>query len=266
MGHFKKKKKQRSVRATIRTFIKFQLKAMSESNSEEATVSSNELLEGKDDDKTEELVSTKPKISDEERLELAAKLDSELDQFIAGLEKRKYADGWPEDKWEEEIRKHPFFMKEAPKPGDDIHPLFEGMQKLKYDPEENTTEELALNYKEDGNWYMKYKKFRMAIIAYTEGLKFKAKNDELNAVLYNNRSAANYMLKNYRSALMDAKKALELKNDYLKCKNRAALCCSYLERFDECKNYCYELLEDDPMNEEISNLIIEITTKEVYLL
>lgn len=235
---------------------------MSESNSE---VSSNDqvLIESRDEDKTEEIIPSKPKVNDEERLELAAKLDADLDEFIAGLEKRKYTDGWAEDKWEEEIRKHPFFMKEPPKPGEEVHPLFEGMQKLKYDPEENTAEELALNYKDDGNWYMKYKKFRMAIIAYTEGLKFKCTNDELNAVLYNNRSAANYMLKNYRSALMDAKKALELKKDYIKCKNRAALCCSYLERFEECKNYCYELLEDDPMNEEISNLIIEITTKEV---
>lgn len=28
-------------------------------------------------------------------------------------------------------------MKEAPKPGDELHPLYEGLQKLKYDPEEN---------------------------------------------------------------------------------------------------------------------------------
>lgn len=43
----------------------------------------------------------KPKISDEERLELAAKLDKDLDQFINSLEKRRYTEGWPEDRWEE---------------------------------------------------------------------------------------------------------------------------------------------------------------------
>lgn len=96
------------------------------------------------------------------------------------------------------MEKHPFFMKKAPQPGEEVHPMFEGLQKLKYDPEENTTEDLALNYKEDGNFYLKHKKFRMAIFSYTEGLKFKCENQEVNAILYNNRSAAHFFLKNYR--------------------------------------------------------------------
>lgn len=33
--------------------------------------------------------------------ELAAKLDAELDEFINGLEKKAYTEGWPEDRWEE---------------------------------------------------------------------------------------------------------------------------------------------------------------------
>lgn len=140
----------------------------------------------------------KPAMSDEERLELAAKLDKELDEFIDGLEKKRYTEGWPEDRWQEEMDKHPFFMKKAPEPGDEVHPLLEGIQKLKYDPEENTKEELANSYKEDGNFYMKHKKFRMAILGYTEGIKQKCDNALLNAQLYNNRSAANYFLKNYR--------------------------------------------------------------------
>lgn len=40
-------------------------------------------------------------MTDEERLQLAAKLDRELDEFISGLEKKPYTEGWPEDKWEE---------------------------------------------------------------------------------------------------------------------------------------------------------------------
>lgn len=45
--------------------------------------------------------SGKSKMTDEERLALAAKLDRELDDFINGLEKKRYEDGWPEDRWEE---------------------------------------------------------------------------------------------------------------------------------------------------------------------
>lgn len=43
----------------------------------------------------------KKQMTDQERLELAAKLDRELDDFIDGLEKRRYTEGWPEDRWEE---------------------------------------------------------------------------------------------------------------------------------------------------------------------
>ena len=38
---------------------------------------------------------------------------------------------------------------------DELSPLMKGMQDLKYSPEENTSEELAKNYKEDGNFQFK---------------------------------------------------------------------------------------------------------------
>lgn len=43
----------------------------------------------------------KKPMTHEERLALAAKLDKELDDFIAGLEKKRYTEGWPEDRWQE---------------------------------------------------------------------------------------------------------------------------------------------------------------------
>lgn len=45
----------------------------------------------------------KKPMTDAERLELAAKLDRELDEFINSLEKRQYTEGWPEDRWQEVI-------------------------------------------------------------------------------------------------------------------------------------------------------------------
>ncbi|KAH8389985.1 tetratricopeptide repeat protein 4 [Drosophila serrata] len=193
--------------------------------------------------------------TDEERLELAAKLDAELDAFIDGLEKKRYEEGWPEDRWQEEMDKHPFFMKRAPQPGDDVHPMFEGLQKLKYDPEENTRDELALNYKEDGNFYMKHKKFRMAVCSFTEGIKSKTENPDVLAVLYNNRSAAHYFIKNYRSALSDAQRALFFKPDYTKARWRAAQCAHELDKFDLCSQMCEELLEVDVDHKEAKALL-----------
>lgn len=49
---------------------------------------------------TEEKPFKKP-ITHEERLELATKLDRELDEFIEKLPRKKYDEGWPEDRWEE---------------------------------------------------------------------------------------------------------------------------------------------------------------------
>lgn len=40
-------------------------------------------------------------ITDEERLALAAKLDADLDVFIDSLEKKRYTEGWPADRWEQ---------------------------------------------------------------------------------------------------------------------------------------------------------------------
>lgn len=58
--------------------------------------------------------------------------------------------------------------------------------------------ELANNYKDDGNFNYKHRNYRLAILSYTEGIKTKCKDTELMAQLYNNRAAANFMLKNYR--------------------------------------------------------------------
>lgn len=110
-----------------------------------------------ENESNENLKNNKKKpMTDDERLALCEKLDKELEEFIDKLPKKKYSDGWSEDKWQEvrlcyvflisfnfylkEIEKHPFFMKKAPEPGEELHPLYEGLQKLKYDPEENTPE------------------------------------------------------------------------------------------------------------------------------
>lgn len=85
-------------------------------------------------------VNDKKTWTENERLELAAKLDAELDEYISTLEKKSYTEGWPEDKWQEEMERHPFFMKKAPEPGDELSPLMEGLQQLKYGKDENTPE------------------------------------------------------------------------------------------------------------------------------
>lgn len=144
-------------------------------------------------------------------------------------------------------------MKTAPQPGDEIHPMLEGLQQLKFDPEENTPLELAEKYKEDGNYWMKHKKYRIAIMNYTEGLNQCSghENNELNANLYNNRSLAQFLLQNYRSAYIDAQHALKYKRNYDKVKLRMIKCNMELKKYDDACKDIEKFLLEDPSNKEL---------------
>lgn len=146
-------------------------------------------------------------------------------------------------------------MKKAPEPGDDVHPMLEGLQQLKFDTAENTADELAEKYKEDGNYWLKMKKYRIAVMNYTEGLMQNCENREITANLYNNRSAAQFFLKNFRSAIADARKALEYKSDYHKAKMRILKSLMELNKFDESVKEAQEFLMDDASNKELIDFL-----------
>ncbi len=137
------------------------------------------------------------KMTPEQREELARKLDKQLDEYMEQLESRgqKYMDGWSEENWEEEMERHPFFAKGVDDTKE-LSPLLKGIQDLKYSPDENTPEELAKNYKEDGNFNFRAKKYRLAVLSYTEGLRQKCGQRELETQLLTNRAAAHFHLGN----------------------------------------------------------------------
>ncbi|XP_052742817.1 DNA polymerase interacting tetratricopeptide repeat-containing, protein of 47 kDa [Bicyclus anynana] len=198
--------------------------------------------------------SKKPPMSEEERIALCQKLDEELDLFINSLERKRYTEGWPEDRWEEEMSKHPFFMKSV-SPDGELSPLAEGLAQLKYDPEENTPLELATNYKEDGNFNFKHKNYRLAIMGYTEGIKVRSDDAEINASLYNNRAAANFHLENYRTALHDSERALSFNPEHTKARLRAAKSALAISKFDTCIEHCEKILQKQPKDKESLDLI-----------
>ncbi|KAJ2941336.1 hypothetical protein O0L34_g3536 [Tuta absoluta] len=204
--------------------------------------------------------ASKAPMTDEERLALAKKLDEDLDDFINGLEKKRYTDGWSEDTWEEEMDKHPFFMKSTPEGA--MSPLAEGLAKLKYDPDENTPAELAANYKEDGNYNFKYKNYRLAILGYTEGIKVKCDDPEMNASLYNNRAASHFQLENYRSSLADSEKALTFNPHHSRARMRAAKSAYECAKYDKCMQHCIKLLETHNEGREIKDLLTMARMKE----
>ena len=221
------------------------------------------MSETNQNDTQKEEKETKKTWTEAERLELAAKLDKDLEDYIDNLDKKSYSDGWAEDRWQEEIEKHPFFMTQLPENATEVSPLIEGLQQLKYSEEYNTPNELAQSYKEDGNFNYKHKKYRLAILSFSKGISSQCEDKELMAQLYNNRALAQLKLKNYRSSLNDCKLALKLNSDYLKALHTAAKCCFHVKDYDQCTSYCDQILNIVAKNKEVDNEIVALRAQAV---
>eukprot|EP00095_Tigriopus_kingsejongensis_P000949 snap_masked-scaffold360_size197209-processed-gene-0.15 protein:Tk00949 transcript:snap_masked-scaffold360_size197209-processed-gene-0.15-mRNA-1 annotation:"tetratricopeptide repeat protein 4" len=187
----------------------------------------------------EKLEAAMQNMSPAERQALAAKMDREMDEYMAQMEASgsKYMDGWSPENWEKEMEQHPFFAQNL-QAGQELPPLLKGIQDLKYSPDENTPAELAQSYKEDGNFNFKCKKYRFAVASYTEGLKHRCEDQLLNSQLLTNRAAAQFRLKNFRSALIDCRLALVRTPTHLKALLKGAESAWELQRFEECVQLC----------------------------
>ncbi|NWS81535.1 TTC4 protein, partial [Toxostoma redivivum] len=109
----------------------------------------------------------------------------------------------------------------------------------------------------EGNEYFKEKDYGRAVAAYSEGLRRRCGDVELDAVLLTNRAAAHFHLGNYRSALNDAIQAKKLKPTHLKAIIRGALCHMELKNFLEAIAWCEEGLQIDSKEKKL----VEIRTK-----
>ena len=70
-----------------------------------------------------------------------------------------FIQGWDEANWEKEMAEHPLFASSSADNGD-LPPLLEALRQIKYDETENSPEELARSYKEDGNHLFKKHDYR----------------------------------------------------------------------------------------------------------
>ncbi|CAH2311218.1 tetratricopeptide repeat 4 isoform X2 [Pelobates cultripes] len=143
------------------------------------------------------------------------------------------------------------FMKNAPSEiNPEKTPELACLQSILFDSD-RSPEEQAKSYKDEGNEYFKEKDYKKAINSYTEGLKKKCKDPELNAILYTNRAAAQFYLGNNRSALTDAIAARKLKPDHLKALIRGALCYIEIKNYPEALNWCEEGLKINPTEKKL---------------
>ncbi|EDL30806.1 tetratricopeptide repeat protein 4 isoform 1 [Mus musculus] len=177
--------------------------------------------------------------------------DASMDAFLEKFQSQPYRGGFREDQWEEEFDKIPLFMKKAPSEIDpEEFPDLACLQSMIFD-DDRYPEEQAKTYKDEGNDYFKEKDYKKAVLSYSEGLKKKCADPDLNAVLYTNRAAAQYYLGNVRSSLNDVLAAKKLKPGHLKAIIRGALCHLELKHFAEAVNWCDEGLQIDAKEKKL---------------
>ncbi|KAG6833609.1 hypothetical protein H0H87_004236 [Tephrocybe sp. NHM501043] len=144
----------------------------------------------------------------------------------------------------------PLFMKSLPT-DDTEDTTLAALQSLIH---EGTPDEVALNFKEQGNEYFKGKRYREALGFYTQGVDAKPTDATLREALLCNRAACNLELKNYGSVLRDCSTALTLNAQSSKALYRSASALMALDRVDEALDCCDRCLIFDTDNKGVLQL------------
>lgn len=163
-----------------------------------------------------------------------------------------------------EINRLPFFMNELDETdgdgGENIG--LEALKSLAYDGE---PDEIATNFKNQGNDCFKAKQYKNAVEYYTKGLDADCDVDAINIALYVNRAACNLELKNYRRCIEDCKKALILDDSNVKACYRAGRAFFAVGRLDEARQILQFGLTKDAENKPIQETLakVDATEKEI---
>ncbi|KAH6915212.1 40S ribosomal protein S7 [Coprinopsis sp. MPI-PUGE-AT-0042] len=151
----------------------------------------------------------------------------------------------------------PLFMKSLPE-DDAGNATIAALQDLAY---EGTPDEIAANFKDQGNDYFKGKRYREALGFYTQGLDAKPSDVKITTALLCNRAACNLELQNYGSVLKDTSAALKLEPALSKAYHRSGQALLALDRVDEALDVCDRCLAFDTTNDGIRTLRDKIVAR-----
>ncbi|CCM04797.1 uncharacterized protein FIBRA_06990 [Fibroporia radiculosa] len=152
----------------------------------------------------------------------------------------------------------PLFMKSLPEDAVD-DPIVGALQSLAF---EGTPDEIAQNFKEQGNDYFKGKRHREALGFYTQGIDAKPQDPVILEALLCNRAACNLELKNYGTVLKDCSKAILINTRSSKAHYRSAAALMALDRFEEAIDCCNRCLQFDHGNKDIHVLRDKATQRQ----
>ncbi|KAI8084488.1 uncharacterized protein BX664DRAFT_387222 [Halteromyces radiatus] len=165
------------------------------------------------------------------------------------------------DNLDAEMAKVPLFMSQLP---EEENETLAALQSLVYD---GTPEEIAENFKNQGNDCFKAGKFKYkdAIGFYTRALDTECKDMKIMEACYANRAAVNLELGNYGKVLRDCAKCLELNPKNVKALYRSARGLFQLDRPDEAYDCCEHALAVDPDNQPVRALQAKIQQRQQVL-
>ncbi|KAJ1949163.1 HSP70/90 co-chaperone [Linderina pennispora] len=176
---------------------------------------------------------------------------SDNDQASAGPAPASKVHGKSWDEIEQDLNKLPFFMRDLNTDDDEENPALEALKTLAYD---GPPEEIAENFKSQGNDCFKAGQYKDALDFYTKGLAPEHYNIDLKVSLLTNRAATNLHLKNYGKVLRDCSEALRLRPKSTKALFRSAKACLALGKYEEALECCKWGLGIDETNREIAVL------------
>ncbi|KAN0065035.1 HSP70/90 co-chaperone [Thecaphora frezii] len=116
---------------------------------------------------------------------------------------------------------------------------------------DGTPDQVATNFKSQGNTHFLSKRYRDALGFYTQALDANPTDTKLLESLYANRAACHLELHNFAMCLKDTSKTLQLNQHNAKAYYRAAKALVALERYDEAQQTCDHALEFDKGNDAI---------------
>lgn len=158
---------------------------------------------------------------------------------------------------QEELDQTPLFMKSLPDNYEDNETI-QALQSLAF---EGTPDEVASQFKEQGNDYFKGKRYKEAIQFYTQAIDANPTDKALLESIYSNRAASNLELQNFRQTLRDTSETLKINPRNTKALYRAARALNALEKYDEATDAVKHVLLLDPENKQAQVLIQHIKTK-----
>ncbi|TFK29260.1 40S ribosomal protein S7 [Coprinopsis marcescibilis] len=156
-----------------------------------------------------------------------------------------------------ELQGLPLFMQSLPEEESE-NPMIAALQSLAH---EGTPDEIATNFKEQGNNYFKGKRYREALGFYTQGVDAKPTDQHLMNVLLCNRAACNLELKNYGSVLRDCSTALKSDPTLAKAYYRSGQALLTLDRVDEALDCCDRSLKLDADNQSMQALREKVVSR-----